>query len=261
MDPKLIAPAITERTRAILPVHLHGRLADMEAICGIARVHDLLVIEDAAQAHGAERNGKRAGSFGDIGCFSFYPGKNLGACGEGGGITTSNPDLARAVRCLRDWGQEGKGNHVVQGFNFRMDAIQGAALDVKLRYLDEWTNGRRRVANAYDAGLDPNIDRAFGPFGADHVGHVYALCVPDRMALRTQLESVGVPTNVHYPVPVHLQPAYAGLGYGRHAFPIAEAYAETTLSLPIHPDLSDQDVTTVINAVNRFTQASDRMTA
>ncbi|MGV8988300.1 MAG: DegT/DnrJ/EryC1/StrS family aminotransferase [Cypionkella sp.] len=261
MDPEQIAPAITERTRAILPVHLHGRLADMDAIRSIARVHELVVIEDAAQAHGAERGGRRAGSFGDIGCFSFYPGKNLGACGEAGGVVTNSDAYAETMRCLRDWGQKGKYNHVLEGYNFRMDSIQGAILDVKLRYLDDWTKGRRRVANAYHAGLAPEIERAAGPFGTDHACHVYAIRVPDRDDVRKRLEGVGVSTNVHYPRPVHLQPAYARLGYGKGDFPISEAFADTALSLPIYPELSSRDVSVVIEAVNQFATASSLVTA
>lgn len=261
MDPDQILPAITERTRAILPVHLHGRLADMETICRIARANDLLVIEDAAQAHGAERGGRKAGAFGEIGCFSFYPGKNLGACGEAGGIVTNSDTYAETMRCLRDWGQKGKYNHVMQGFNFRMDSIQGAILDVKLRHLEDWTNARRDVANAYDTGLSPEISRAAGPFGRDHACHVYSIRVPNRDDLRKRLDEVGVATNVHYPKPVHLQPAYAGLGYRKGDLPVSEAFAASALSLPLHPDLSPRDVNFVIEAVNRFASVSSLVTA
>ena len=208
MDPALIEAAITSRTKAILPVHLHGRLADMTAISGIARRHGLAVIEDAAQAHGAERDGVRAGAFGDIGCFSFYPGKNLGACGEGGAVTTNDPALAAVLRSLRDWGQEGKYNHVRHGFNFRMDALQGAALGVKLPHLDAWNAARRRAASAYQHGLPEALGRP-APVGEDHACHVYAIRVPDRDAVRERLHRAGIATNIHYPIPVHLQPAYA----------------------------------------------------
>jgi dTDP-4-amino-4,6-dideoxygalactose transaminase len=248
MDPARIAAAVTPRTRAVVPVHLHGRLADMAAICGAARRHGLIVIEDAAQAHGAER-GRRAGAFGDIGCFSFYPGKNLGACGEGGAVTTDRADFAEAVRSLRDWGQQGKYNHVRHGFNYRMDGVQGAALGVKLPRLDGWNAGRRRVANAYQAGLAPGIGRP-APIGADHACHVYAVRVEDRDALRADLQAAGVATGIHYPVPVHLQPAYAGLGYREGDFPHAEALARETLSLPLYPELSAHDTARVVEAVN-----------
>lgn len=249
MDPAKIAAAITPRTRAILPVHLHGRLADMEAIDAIARRHGLAVIEDAAQAHGAERGGKRAGTFGAMGCFSFYPGKNLGACGEGGAIVTSDPALAATLRTLRDWGQEGKYNHVRHGFNFRMDAVQGAALGVKLRHLDGWNAARRRVAQAYQQGLADGIRRP-APIGKDTVSHVYAIQISDRADVQALLGERGIATGIHYPVPVHLQPAYANLGYKAGDLPVTEALAHDWLSLPLYPEMSDADVATVIEAVN-----------
>jgi dTDP-4-amino-4,6-dideoxygalactose transaminase len=250
MDPAGLAKALTPRTKAVLPVHLHGRLADMEAINAFARAHGLVVIEDAAQAHGAERHGIRAGAFGDIGCFSFYPGKNLGACGEGGAITTSNPAFAEAVRSLRDWGQAGRYNHVRHGFNYRMDAVQGAVLGVKLAHLDRWNAARRAISNRYDEGLDPAIARAAGPFGADHVAHVYAIRVAGRDALRAELEQAGIATGIHYPRPVHLQPAYAGLGHGPGDFPVSEALAAETLSLPLYPELAPADQDRIIATVN-----------
>jgi dTDP-4-amino-4,6-dideoxygalactose transaminase len=255
MDPARIEQAITPRTKVILPVHLHGRLADMDAILTIAEKHGLFVIEDAAQAHGAERHGVRAGAFGRIGCFSFYPGKNLGACGEGGAITTDSPELAAVMRSLRDWGQAGKYNHVRHGFNYRMDGVQGAVLSVKLRHLDDWTDGRRRVANLYDAGLPRGLARAKGPFGADHACHVYAIRVADRAAVQADLAKRGVPTLSHYPVPVHLQPAYADLGYRAGDLPVTEALSRETLSLPIYPELSDATVATIISAVTAATTA------
>lgn len=253
MHPLAVAAAITPKTRAIMPVHLHGRLADMTAIMDIARSHNLQVIEDSAQAHGARR-GRRAGSFGDMGCFSFYPGKNLGACGEGGAVVTDDDDLADCLRCLRDWGQRGKYNHVLKGFNYRLDAVQGAVLGAKLPHLDDWNAARRRVANAYDQRLDPSIRRAAGPFGDDHVCHVYAIQTPARDEMIASLARAGVPTNIHYPVPVHLQPCHADLGYRRGDFPVAEALAETTLSLPIHPHMTEDQIETVIGAVNAYAQ-------
>lgn len=249
MDPDALASAIGPRTKAILPVHLHGRLADMAAIGAIARERGIALIEDAAQAHGAER-GLRAGAFGDLGCFSFYPGKNLGACGEGGAVTTDRDDLADSVRCLRDWGQQGKYNHVRHGFNYRMDAVQGAALGVKLPRLDGWNEARRRIASAYQAGLRADISRP-APIGSDHACHVYAIRAENRDAMRAELEEAGVSTGIHYPVPVHLQPAYADLGYGAGDFPIAEALSRETLSLPLFPEMSDLQVARVIEAANR----------
>jgi dTDP-4-amino-4,6-dideoxygalactose transaminase len=253
MDPAFIAQKVTSRTKAIVPVHLHGRLADMTSILAVARRFGLLVIEDACQAHGAERQHVRAGAFGDIGCFSFYPGKNLGACGEGGAITTNRADFAATVRSLRDWGQEGKYNHVRHGFNFRMDAVQGAVLGVKLTYLDGWNAERRRIANLYNDGLFGDLGLPAGPFGSDHACHVYAVRVKERERVRALLADAGVAANIHYPVPVHLQTAYAGLGYRVGDFPVSEALARETLSLPLYPELSNASVAKVIDALNEAT--------
>lgn len=261
MDPNRIAERVTSRTKAIVPVHLHGRLAHMTEIKTIARLHGLLVIEDAAQAHGAERDGVRAGAFGDMGCFSFYPGKNLGACGEGGAVTTNRADFARTVRSLRDWGQEGKYNHVRQGFNYRMDAVQGAALGVKLTRLDRWNAERRRIANTYNENLRGNFFRPAGSFGTDHVCHVYAVQVCDRNVVRAALHRAGITTNIHYPIPVHLQPAYADLGYQAGDFPVSEAFACETLSLPLYPELPARHVTRIIKAVNVVTSGKLARTA
>lgn len=252
MDASKIAAAITPRTKAILPVHLHGRLADMEAIAAVARRHGLVVIEDAAQAHGAERGGQRAGTFGAMACFSFYPGKNLGACGEGGAIVTSDATLAATLRSLRDWGQEGKYNHVRHGFNFRMDAVQGAALGVKLRHLDAWNAARRRVAQAYQQGLAGGIRRP-APIGEDTACHVYAIRISDRAEVQQLLAAQGIATGIHYPVPVHLQPAYAYLGYAAGDLPVTEALARDWLSLPLYAEMADADVAAVIEAVNLTT--------
>ncbi len=252
MDAAGIEAAITPRTRAIMPVHLHGRLADMEGLGQIARRHGLVLIEDAAQAHGAERGGVRAGAFGAAGCFSFYPGKNLGACGEGGAVTTNDTALAETIRSLRDWGQQGRYNHIRHGFNYRMDGVQGAALGVKLGRLDGWNAARRRTANVYGAGLGQTIARPAGPFGADHAAHVYAIRVRDRDAMRDRLAAAGIATGIHYPRPVHLQPAYEGLGYRRGAFPQSEAFADETLSLPLYPELSAAQIAEVVEAVNRL---------
>lgn len=250
MDPAAVEAAITPRTRAIMPVHLHGRLADMEALSAIARRHGLVLIEDAAQAHGAQRGGTRAGAFGEMGCFSFYPGKNLGACGEAGAVTTDDAGLAAAIRSLRDWGQQGKYNHVRHGFNYRMEGIQGAALNVKLRHLEDWNAARRRIAQTYQEALRGDLVRP-APIGPDHACHVYAIRVEDRDRMRQDLQEAGVATNIHYPRPVHLQPAYAGLGYGAGRLPVSEALATQTLSLPLFPEQDAAQVAAVIEAVNR----------
>jgi dTDP-4-amino-4,6-dideoxygalactose transaminase len=252
MDPSAVEAAITPRTKAILPVHLYGQSADMDPIMEVARRRGLVVIEDAAQAHGAKYKGRPVGSIGDMGCFSFYPGKNLGAYGEGGAVTTSNAEYARTIRMLRDWGQDRKYHHLLRGFNYRMEGFQGAILRVKLRHLEHWTESRRRVVNLYnellaDSGVETPTEMPWGR----HVYHVYTLRADDRDGLQASLQAEGIQTGIHYPVPAHLQPAYADLGYGRGAFPHAESAAEQVLSLPLYPELSSQAVAEVAGAVKK----------
>ena len=252
MDPSAIEAAITPRTKAILPVHLYGQPADMDPIMEIARRHRLVVIEDAAQAHGAKYKGRPVGSIGDMACFSFYPGKNLGAYGEGGAVTTSNPEYARTVRMLRDWGQDRKYHHQMRGFNYRMEGFQGAILRVKLRHLERWTEARRAVVRQYDELLaDSGVETPTEMPWARHVYHVYTLRTDDRDGLQASLQAEGIQTGIHYPVPVHLQPAYADLGYGRGAFPRSEAAAEQVLSLPLYPELSSLAVAEVAGVVKK----------
>jgi dTDP-4-amino-4,6-dideoxygalactose transaminase len=248
MNPALIEAAITPRTKAILPVHLHGLMADMDPIMAIARRHGLVVIEDAAQAHGAEYKGRRAGSIGDLGCFSFYPGKNLGAYGEGGAVVTNQPELARKISLLRDWGQEAKYNHVVAGYNYRMDGIQGAVLNVKMEYIEAWTEGRRSVAAQYDRLLAkfPGM-RPQPPEHCRHVYHVYSIGLPRRDEVLKALQEAGIGVGIHYPVPVHLQKAYANLGYRVGDFPVTEKLAGQFLSLPIYPELQSPQVAEVVS--------------
>ena len=242
LDPARIEAAITPRTRAILPVHLHGRMADMNAIMDIAEAHDLVVIEDAAQALGARADGLRAGTHGDLGCFSFYPGKNLGACGEGGAVVTKRSDFAERLRRLRDWGQSRKYLHAEKGFNYRMDELQAAFLSVKLPHLARWNHARRVAAARYDRLLaDLGVAHPAPAEDERHVYHVYGVRVADRDAVRGRL-APEIATNVHYPTPVHLQPAFADLGYRRGDFPIAEAFCDETLSLPIFPGIEDNAV-------------------
>ena len=246
MDPSALARAITPRTKAVVPVHLFGQPADMDPICEIARRHNLVVIEDACQAHGAEYKGRRAGSIGDIGCFSFYPGKNLGAYGEGGAAVTSHPPYAETMRLLRSWGEKTRYEHLIRGFNYRMDGIQGAVLGVKLRYLERWTEDRRRVAATYRrllAGTAVQTPRERPD--VRHVYHLYAVRLPQRDGWRARLHEMGVQTGVHYPVPVHLQPAYRDLGYRTGDFPVAEAVAHEVLSLPVFPEMTDAQVEAV----------------
>lgn len=254
MDPTLIEAAVTPRTKAILPVHLHGLMADMDPIMEIARRHGLVVIEDAAQAHGAEYKGRRAGSIGDLGCFSFYPGKNLGAFGEGGAVVTSKPELAKQVSLLRDWGQESKYNHVVAGFNYRMDGIQGAVLNVKMDYIEDWTEARRAAAAYYELLLAPtSLGRPNPPAHSRHVYHVYALRHPRRDEALKALQAAGIGVGIHYPAPVHLQKAYASLGYKAGDLPVTEELASQFLSLPIFAELDQAQAAEVVRELNRVT--------
>ncbi|MEA5503139.1 DegT/DnrJ/EryC1/StrS family aminotransferase [Halotia wernerae UHCC 0503] len=255
IDVTQIEKAITERTKAILPVHLYGQPADMEPIMEIARSHGLTVIEDAAQAHGAEYKGQRVGSIGDIGCFSFYPGKNLGAYGEGGMIVTNNPEYAHTMEMLRDWGQERKYHHVMKGYNYRMDGIQGAILRVKLRYLEKWTEARRANAAHYDAllkDLSLSIPTVM-PYNR-HVYHVYAVRSPQRDELQKKLNDQGIQTGIHYPIPVHLQPAYSDLGYKIGDFPHSELAAREVFSLPMYAELTPAQINTVADSLQGILQ-------
>jgi dTDP-4-amino-4,6-dideoxygalactose transaminase len=246
MDPAKIERAVTPRTKAIVPVHLYGQPADMDAIRDVADRHRLIVIEDACQSHGSEYKGRRCGSMGLLGCFSFYPGKNLGAYGEGGAIVTSDPALATKVRLLRSWGEEVRYEHKHRGFNYRMDGVQGAVLGVKLKYLEAWTEARRSHAAEYTRRLTGTAASAPTERPASrHVYHQYVVRVPERDAWRAALTEAGVQTGVHYPIPVHLQPAYADLGYSRGDFPIAEQAAAEVLSLPMFPEMTDQQIESI----------------
>jgi dTDP-4-amino-4,6-dideoxygalactose transaminase len=250
LDPGAIETAVTPRTKVILPVHLYGQPADMDPIVAIARRHGLTVIEDACQAHAAEYRGRRVGSIGDLAAFSFYPGKNLGACGEGGAVTTSNAACARAIRMMRDWGQEQRYHHVMPGFNYRMEGIQGAILTVKLRYLDKWTDARRERAAAYTrllagSGVATPTEMPY----ARHVYHIYAVRCQDRNALQQSLQQRGIQTGLHYPIPVHLQPAHRDLGYREGQFPHTEAASREVLSLPLYPEMPMEFVEQVAGAV------------
>jgi dTDP-4-amino-4,6-dideoxygalactose transaminase len=252
MDPALVEAAITPRTKAILPVHLHGLMADMDPLIEIARCHGLVVIEDAAQSVGAEYKGRRAGSVGDVGCFSFYPAKNLGAYGEGGAVVTSNSDLADKVRMLHDWGQRAKYDHALPGYNYRMDGIQGAVLSVKLRYIEAWTEARRAVAAHYDRRLaQGGYQRPNPPAHSRHVFHIYAVQVPGRDTVQNALAKTRIGTGIHYPIPVHLQKAYGNLGYQRGDFPVSEAIAQRFLSLPIYAELRPEQIEEVAAALDQ----------
>jgi dTDP-4-amino-4,6-dideoxygalactose transaminase len=254
MDPALVEAAITPRTRAIVPVHLHGQMVDIDPILAIARRHRLFVIEDAAQAHGAEYKGRRAGSLGDIGCFSFYPGKNLGGYGEGGALVSDNVDLMQRVAVLRDWGQERKYRHVVAGYNYRMDGIQGAVLRVKLNYIEAWTDARRAIAARYDDLLSGS---AYQPPArrpdSRHVYHVYAVALDRRDEVQAEMHAAGIVTGIHYPIPVHRQQAYAGVVRQPFPLPVTEALAARLLSLPIYAELGADQVTEVVRVLEQST--------
>jgi dTDP-4-amino-4,6-dideoxygalactose transaminase len=252
MDPNQVEAAITSRTKAILPVHIHGQPADMDPILEIARRRNLLVIEDAAQAHGAEYKGRRCGSLGDMACFSFYPGKNLGAYGESGIVLTNNDQYARKIRMLRDWGQEKKYQHALKGFNYRMEGLQGAVLRVKLRHLEAWTEARRAHAREYAEALaecDVSIPGEMP--GTRHVYHVYGIRVAQRDEVQQALHQQGIQTAIHYPVPVHLQPAFAELRYKTGNFPHSEAIAAEELSLPMYAELASDAILRVTEAMSK----------
>ena len=259
LDPDRLEAALSTRTKAIVPVHLYGQCADMDPILGIARRHRLLVIEDAAQAHGAEYKGKRAGSLGDLACFSFYPGKNLGAYGEAGAVVTSNPEYAKRIRMLRDHGQSQKYQHVLLGYNERMDGLQGAILRVKLAHLDDWNARRRSHAAQYRRVLaDLDIKFLDEPSYGKSVFHIFSIFTEERDSLRHHLKTAGIGTGIHYPIPLHLQPAMNGLGYRRGDFPIAEKLAETELSLPLFPELTAEQVDLVAAVVQEWAGAAVR---
>ncbi len=254
MDPALLSAAITPRTRAVIPVHLYGQMADMDPIMTIARENGLFVVEDACQAHGAEYKGRLAGSIGDAGCFSFYPGKNLGAFGEAGAVVTDHEDVAEKIRALRDHGQVQKYYHNHIGWNGRMDGIQGAVLSVKLKYLSDWNALRGRHATAYNAHF-AGSEGIQAPLSADygtHVYHVYSLRVQNREALMAHLGEKGVSCGIHYPCPVHRQHAYGGLGLGAGSFPAAEKAAREIVSLPMFPTMSPEQVDYVATETKRF---------
>jgi dTDP-4-amino-4,6-dideoxygalactose transaminase len=259
LDPRALEAAITSRTRAILPVHLYGQTADMDPILEVARRHGLVVIEDAAQAHGAEYKGRRAGSIGDLGCFSFYPGKNLGAYGEGGMVTTHDAAYARKIRMLRDWGAERKYEHVLKGYNYRLEGLQGAILRVKLRHLEAWTEARRATAARYDEllGATP-VPTPHAAAWARHVYHIYAIRTLERASWQEALHAQGIQTGIHYPVPIHRLPAYADLGYRAGQFPHAEQAADQVLSLPMFPELTREQCETVSRAVRALAVGSRR---
>lgn len=251
MDPALIEAAITPRTKVILPVHLYGQPADLDPILAIARKHGLRVLEDGAQAHGARYKGKRIGAHGDVVAWSFYPGKNLGAIGDGGAITTDDAEIADRIRVLRNYGSRVKYVNEVQGYNSRLDPLQAAILRVKLRHLDAWNGRRAAIAARYMQELDTSkLTVPFVPEWAEPAWHLFAVQVPQREARQEALAAAGIQTLIHYPIPPHLQQAYAGGKWKQGDFPIAEKMAREVLSLPIGPQLGSAGVDAVVRAFN-----------
>ena len=255
IDPARIEAAITPRTKVILPVHLYGQPADMEPILAIARKHGLRVLEDAAQAHGARYKGRRIGSHGDAVAWSFYPGKNLGALGDGGAITTHDPELADRIRVLRNYGSRVKYVNEVQGYNSRLDPIQAAILRVKLAHLDAWTERRRAIAAIYAEGLkESGLILPHVPHWADPAWHLYVVRAADRDGLQQELTNAGVGTLIHYPIPPHMQAAYAELGLSPADLPVARQLAGQVLSLPMGPHLSTEHARDVVRAAMKATR-------
>ena len=258
IDTALIEAAITPRTKAIMPVHLYGQPADMDPIMDIARRHRLLVVEDACQAHGARYRGRRAGTIGDIGAFSFYPGKNLGAYGDAGALVTNNAEVAKTVHDMRNYGQRKKYEHAFLAWNRRMDTLQAAILRVKLPHLEAWNTARRRHASAYDELLADSALRL--PHTApdrDHVFHLYVVQSERRDDLLGHLAQRGIHGGIHYPVPIHLQEAYRAAGRGPGSFPVSEALTPRVLSLPMYPELNEDQLQRVADAVSSFSAASN----
>jgi len=256
IDPNRVLEAITPRTKALLPVHLYGQPAPLEPLEEIARGHKLWLIEDAAQAHGAEYHEQRCGSIGDLACFSFYPGKNLGAYGDAGAVTGNDPSLLERVRKLRDHGRTSKYEHEEIGFGERLDALQAAILRAKLPHLESWTEARRRNARMYDEMLaDCEVLRPYESPDSRHVWHLYVIRSQKRDAVLAHLKQKGIGAGIHYPVPLHRQPAYLKRGYGQLCLPKTEAAATEVLSLPMYPELSTEQINYVVEAVKEAIRA------
>jgi dTDP-4-amino-4,6-dideoxygalactose transaminase len=248
-----VADRITPRTRAIIPVHLYGHPADMDSLMSLAEKHGLIVIEDAAQAHGARYKGRRIGSLGHLACFSFYPGKNLGAYGDAGAVVTDDPELARRIGLLHDHGRTEKYVHEQVGFNSRLDVLQAAVLRVKLAHLDEWNESRRKHAALYNQLLAdvPGVVTPYVAPNVEHVYHLYVIQVPNRDRVQAALKAAGISTGIHYPIPLHEQPAYTYLGYKAEDFPVTHALAPRLLSLPMYPELTDEEIYYVVDTIKR----------
>jgi dTDP-4-amino-4,6-dideoxygalactose transaminase len=257
MDPEAVEAAIGPRTRFVLPVHLYGQLADMRSLAAIAERHGLSILEDACQAHGAVRDGVRAGGAGHAAAFSFYPGKNLGAWGDAGALVSNDDELVAGVQALREHGQRAKYEHELVGYTARLDTLQAIVLLHKLPHLDGWNDERRAVAHAYNDALAGIGDLVLPPVAprSEPVWHLYVVQTTDPRALASYLRERGIGSGFHYPEPVHLSAAYKHLGYSRGAFPVTEALAERTLSLPIFPGMRDEQVEAVVDGVTAFFRA------
>jgi len=254
MDPSLIEAKISKKTKAIIPVHLYGQTVDMDPILDMAKKHNIPVIEDACQAHGALYRGRKAGSMGVAGCFSFYPGKNLGAYGEGGAVVTQDQEIDKKIRMIRDHGQEQKYYHAMEGYNGRLDAIQAGVLRIKLRRLEAWNESRRQNAKYYNELLKgvKDVTLPVEAGFAKAVYHIYAIHVDDRDGLQKYLTEKGINTGLHYPVPLHLQKAYSRMGYKEGSFPVSEGLAKRLLSLPMFPELTRDEIRYVCECVKEY---------
>ncbi len=255
IDVSKIEEKINEKTKAIIPVHLYGQPADMDPIIELAKKYNLKAIEDAAQAHGAEYKGKKVGSIGDVACFSFYPGKNLGAYGDAGMITTNSEEIAKKVKLLRNHGRiTKKYEHEIEGYSSRLDNLQAAILRVKLKYLNNWNDSRRNNAKKYNELLN-NTAGIITPYEADyakHVYHLYVIRTEERDKLREELKSKGIATGIHYPIPLHLQPAYNYLGHKKGNFPITEKASQEILSLPMFAELTEEQIEEIVEIIKNY---------
>ena len=253
LDISKIEEKITDKTRAIMAVHLYGQAVDIDKVYEVAKKYNLKVIEDAAQAHNAKWNGKKTGNLGDAAGFSFYPGKNLGAFGDAGAITTSDDELARKIKALRNYGSEEKYKHIYKGFNSRLDEMQAGILRIKLKYMDQWTKERQEIAAYYlEHVKNPRISLPKAPATEQHVWHIFPVFVEDREAFMAHMEARGIKTLIHYPIPVHLQEGYAELGYKEGDYPVAERLAKQEVSLPLWVGMQKEELEAVVEALNSF---------
>lgn len=252
IDIDQLEKAITPKTKAIVVVHLYGQMPDMERIREIASDHDLYLIEDAAQAHAAEWYGHQPGFYGDVASYSFFPAKNLGCFGDGGAVVTNDDELAERMRLLVNHGRMSKYEHLMEGYNYRLDALQAAILNVKLRYLPKWTELRRTHAAFYNDHLPDEIERPVEAKGAKHVYYMYVIRTKKRDKLMSYLKERGISTGIHYPVPLHLQPAYKNLGFKKGDFPVSEKLADEILSIPVYPELTDEQLNYIVDTIKQF---------